>query len=154
MGDTSSTTGLGLPQRVARTPHHRSLKAAASCPRLQSGIESRTRLPRELRWNPVLKEWVGVATQRQGRTFLPPAELCPLCPTRSPDAPTEIPSADFDVAVFQNRFPAFADEGAPFVARGGVLGKTAPARGVCEVVVYTPSHQGSLGGQSVEQIRK
>ena len=111
-------------------------------------------MPRELRWNPVLKEWVGVATHRQDRTFLPPAELCPLCPTRNPDAPTEIPSADFDVAVFQNRFSAFAEEGAPFATAGETLGRTVPARGVCEVVVYTPEHQGSLGGQRVEQIRK
>lgn len=34
----------------------------------------------ELRWNALLGEWVATATHRNTRTFLPPAEFCPLCP--------------------------------------------------------------------------
>ena len=36
----------------------------------------------ELRLDPLLNEWVVMAAHRQGRVFLPPKELCPLCPTR------------------------------------------------------------------------
>jgi len=58
-----------------------------------------------LRWDPLAGEWVVIAAQRQGRTFLPPQEQCPLFPFRQ-GAPTEIPAADYDVVVFENRFPS------------------------------------------------
>ena len=47
----------------------------------------------ELRRDPLLDELVIISTARQERTFLPPDECCPLCPTTSPEAfATEIPS--------------------------------------------------------------
>jgi UDPglucose--hexose-1-phosphate uridylyltransferase len=58
-----------------------------------------------LRFDVLTGEWVAVATHRQSRTHLPAAAECPLCPS-TPDRPTEIPSADFDVVVFENRFPS------------------------------------------------
>src|SRR3972149_5288751 len=61
----------------------------------------------ELRWPPLLEEWVIVAPERQERTFLPPPEYCPLCPTRDASAPTEVPSPDYEIVVFENRFPSF-----------------------------------------------
>lgn len=71
----------------------------------------------ELRYDALLDEWVAVAAHRQERTFLPPADECPLCP--SVDGRTsEIPAADYDVVVFENRFPAFSDRVAPAVADG------------------------------------
>src|SRR3954447_18742412 len=60
-----------------------------------------------LRWHPLRAEWVAYATHRQNRTFLPPAEYNPLAPTVSPDHPTELPAGEYDVAVFENLFPAF-----------------------------------------------
>ena len=94
-----------------------------------------------LRWHPLRREWVVYAAHRQERTFLPPSEFCPLCPTRSGGFPTEIPFDDFEVAVFENRFPAFVSR-APAPPDLGL--RTAPAEGVCEVVVYTPEHDGSV----------
>src|SRR5216683_5702790 len=35
-----------------------------------------------LRWDALLGEWVVIAAQRQDRTFLPPPDQCPLCPSR------------------------------------------------------------------------
>ncbi len=72
----------------------------------------------ELRCDPLVGEWVVIAAQRQGRTFLPPQEQCPLCPSK-PGRPTEIPASDYDVVVFENRFPSLygAGHGPP----GGVL---------------------------------
>jgi UDPglucose--hexose-1-phosphate uridylyltransferase len=81
------------------------------------------------RWNPLRREWVLVAASRQGRTFLPERADCPLCPSR-PGHSSEIPAAQFQAAVFENRFPAMVP------AR--------PAGGSCEVVVYTDEHEGSF----------
>ena len=50
----------------------------------------------ELRWNPLLGEWVATATHRQQRTFLPPADFCPLCPTEPGGFPTEVPESSYD----------------------------------------------------------
>ena len=44
----------------------------------------------ELRWNPFLEQWVMTATHRQDRTFLPPKDFCPLCPTKPSGVETEI----------------------------------------------------------------
>ena len=44
----------------------------------------------QLRWDALLGEWVVIARHRQTRTFLPPADQCPLDPSR-PGRPTEGP---------------------------------------------------------------
>lgn len=59
----------------------------------------------ELRLDPLLNEWVAMAAHRQGRIFLPPKELCPLCPSK-PGLLSEIPEDDYEVVVFDNRFPS------------------------------------------------
>jgi UDPglucose--hexose-1-phosphate uridylyltransferase len=82
----------------------------------------------ELRFNELLGEEVVYAIHRQERTFLPSPEHCPLCPTRPGGPVTEIPFPAFEIAVFENRFPAFE----------------AP-QGAAEVIVYTDRHEGSLG---------
>ena len=94
-----------------------------------------------LRWHPLREEWVIYAAHRQGRTFLPPKDHCPLCPSVPGGFPTEIPFADFEIAVFQNRFPSLHPD-APTPPE--LLIPTARGRGFCEVVVYTPKHEGSL----------
>ncbi len=90
----------------------------------------------ELRYAELRGEQVVYAIDRQERTFLPPAEHCPLCPTRPGGEPTEIPFPAFEIAVFDNRFPAFA----------------AP-HGAAEVLVYGDSHTGSLGTLPAERAR-
>ena len=60
----------------------------------------------ELRWNPQLQQWVIVATHRQDRTYKPPAEFCPLCPTKPGQFPTEIPAENYEIVVFENKFPS------------------------------------------------
>ncbi|WP_232303970.1 galactose-1-phosphate uridylyltransferase [Pseudofrankia sp. DC12] len=69
------------------------------------------RPPSQLRFDPLTEEWVVVAAHRQGRTHLPAVADCPLCPSR-PGRPTEIPE-DYDVVVFENRFPALGLPPAP-----------------------------------------
>ena len=108
----------------------------------------------ELRWNPQLGEWVITATHRQDRTFLPPRDFCPLCPTRPGGVPTEIDRQDFEIAVFENRFPSLHRTPPDPAVQGTQLTPVEPAVGECEVVVYTPQHDATLAGATLERIRR
>jgi UDPglucose--hexose-1-phosphate uridylyltransferase len=108
----------------------------------------------ELRWHPLLGEWVATATHRQDRTFLPPPDFCPLCPTIPGGFPTEIAEPNYDIVVFENRFPSLSPNPPEPAVEGTELYPVEPGFGVCEVVVYTPEHSSTLAGQPVEQIYK
>ena len=81
----------------------------------------------EARYDPLLDEWVLITGHRMGRTHLPPATECPLCPSR-PGQPTEIPASWYQVAVFQNRFPALATEAGHETEDDSRLLRRAPGR--------------------------
>ena len=87
------------------------------------------------RWDALAGEWVVIAAARQDRTFLPPADQCPLDPSK-PGHPTEIPAPSYDVAVFENRFPSLAEP----------LGR-------CEVVCFTSSHDSSFAALPPRRVR-
>lgn len=108
----------------------------------------------ELRWNPLLGEWVVTATHRQERTFLPPADFCPLCPTAPGGFPTEVPESDYDIVVFENRFPSFRSAPEPPCVESREFSPVRPAQGVCEVILYAPRHSSTLAQEPVEQIYK
>lgn len=108
----------------------------------------------ELRWHPLLGEWVATATHRQARTFLPPADFCPLCPTKPGGFPTEVPEETYDIVVFENRFPSLRPDPPEPAVEGTELYPVRPAVGHCEVVVYTPRHDSTLAAEPVEQIYK
>ena len=105
-----------------------------------------------MRWDPTLREWVAYATHRQDRTFLPPADHCPLCPTKPGGFPTEVPREHYDIVVFENRFPSLVPD-APEPEEGSALTPAAPGRGVCEVVLYSEDHGSTLAVMSEERIR-
>jgi UDPglucose--hexose-1-phosphate uridylyltransferase len=107
----------------------------------------------ELRWNPLLEEWVIVAPERQERTHLPPADRCPLCPTRDGAFPTEVPARDYDIVVFENRFPSFRRD-APAPGRAPKLSRAARASGACEVVLYASAHDATLASMPAERIER
>ncbi|HZS45713.1 MAG TPA: galactose-1-phosphate uridylyltransferase [Blastocatellia bacterium] len=106
----------------------------------------------ELRWNPLLGQWVVTATHRQDRTFLPPADYCPLCPTKPNGFPTEIPAENYDIVVFENKFPTFKSRPAPPAVEGDELYPVESSQGLCEVVVYTPNHYSSLAKESLKKL--
>ena len=108
----------------------------------------------ELRWHPLLGEWLATATHRQDRTFLPPADFCPLCPTKPGGFPTEIPEADYDIVVFENRFPSLSPNPPEPAIAGDDFYAVRPSFGECEVVVYTPNHSSTLAREPVERIYK
>ena len=74
----------------------------------------------EIRLDVLTGEYVAIAAHRMDRTYLPPAGQNPLAPSRPGGPPTEIPADDYDVVVFENRFPTFS---------GGT--------GRCEVICFT-----------------
>lgn len=108
----------------------------------------------ELRWNPVLSEWVVTATHRQDRTYHPPADYCPLCPTRKGAFPTEVPAEDYEIVVFENKFPSFRRTPPEPAVAGDDLYQVEPAQGVCEVVLYSSDHKGSLATTDVTHIAR
>ena len=61
--------------------------------------------PAQMRLDSLTGEWISVAAHRQTRAFLPPAHLCPLCPSTD-EFQSELPDR-FDVAVFENKSPSF-----------------------------------------------
>ncbi|MCD0452909.1 galactose-1-phosphate uridylyltransferase [Actinocorallia sp. API 0066] len=101
----------------------------------------------ELRYDEPRGEWVAIAAHRQARTFQPPASECPLDPSR-PGFATEIPGP-YRVVTFENRFPSFSQriEGSP---TGPGL---RPGQGRCEVVCFTPRHDGSFADLPHEDVR-
>jgi len=110
--------------------------------------------PAQLRLDLLTNEWIAVASHRQTRAFLPPKELCPLCPTTS-DLKTEIADKDFEVVVFENRSPSFAapDAGWTMAQDEGINTEIHQAAGRCEVVVFSDQHEGSFGSLPLERMR-
>ncbi len=111
----------------------------------------------EIRYDPLLDQWVVIASHRQGRTFLPPTDECPLCPTREGHH-TEIPDSDYQVVVFENRFPSLAGSPEPMeepVLNGAEPGLVTrrPGVGRCEVVCFTSDHDGAFGTLTPERVR-
>ncbi len=108
----------------------------------------------ELRWNPLLGEWLATATARQDRTFLPPKDFCPLCPTAPGGFPTEVPEPVYDIVVFENKFPSLSPNPPEPAIESTELYPVEKSFGECEVVVYTPNHNSTLAVEPVEQIYK
>ena len=106
----------------------------------------------ERRRDPTTGEWRTFASHRQDRTFLPPADHCPLCPTRDPAQPTEIPRASYQLAVFDNKFPSLVADPPPPSVESSELYPVEPARGATEVVLYSDDHDATMASLPVERI--
>ncbi len=151
----------------ASVPDQRPLAVPGSAPAGAPGEHSPA-----LRWDALAGEWVVIAAERQDRTFLPPIQECPRCPSR-PGMLTEIPAPHYDVVVFENRFPSLrgaAPPGRPATAAsrtagpgplppdqdwpqrtGGVVAR--PAIGRCEVVCFTADHDSSFARLPSRRVR-
>jgi UDPglucose--hexose-1-phosphate uridylyltransferase len=108
----------------------------------------------QARWDPLLSEWVVIAGHRQDRTFRPADDQCPLCPSRDRYR-TEIPAPEYDVVVFENRFPtlqadALRADSEPSLSQEGLLAAH-PAAGTCEVVCFSQDHDASFADLSPGQ---
>ncbi len=94
----------------------------------------------ELRWNPMINDWTMIASHRQNRPQMP-KDFCPFCPKFG-----KVP--DYDVYAYDNDFPALSQNPPemeyPVTEAGKLLYKVAPSYGKCEVILYSPEHNGSL----------
>jgi UDPglucose--hexose-1-phosphate uridylyltransferase len=108
----------------------------------------------EIRHDALVGDWVAVAGHRLNRTFLPPKDECPLCPTGTGSVPSEVPEAAYDVVVFENRFPSYApvSDHEPTEPTDD-LQRTAPALGRCEVVCFTSDHDSTFADLSPSRAR-
>lgn len=97
----------------------------------------------ELRYNPLKDEWVITATSRKNRTFQPPQNYCPLCPSRPGQFITEV-AKDYDLVVFENKFPALKRSPVDPDIQGTELYPVRPAQGICEVILYSAEHDATL----------
>ena len=105
----------------------------------------------DLRFDALTGEWITVASHRQQRVVLPPAHSCPLCPSSEANQ-SELPD-NFDVAVFENKGPAFGPATGVIAQPTRPFGFATQSFGRCEVVVFSPEHEGSLANMPVERIR-
>ncbi|MBC7591768.1 MAG: galactose-1-phosphate uridylyltransferase [Salinibacterium sp.] len=124
----------------------------------ERAVDVRTLDPRPatatMRQDPLTGEWISIAASRQNRVFLPPADQDPLAPA-TPANPSEVPS-NYDVAVFENRSPSFGpsqDLFDPALLDELGLGRSLPSVGRCEVVCFSPEHEGSFGTLSESRAR-
>ena len=101
----------------------------------------------ELRYHPLTKDWVMIASHRQGRPQMP-KDYCPFCPGSG-----KVPD-HFDVYEYDNDFPALSQDPPEPDPVATAFYKTAPAYGKCEVILYSPEHTVTLPELPVEHIAK
>ncbi len=87
----------------------------------------------QIRRDPMLDEFVVMASHRQDRTYLPPADECPLDPSVD-GKHTEIPTSSYEVVVFENRFPSLSGNGR------------------CEVVCFSSDHNSSFADLTPDRV--
>lgn len=136
----------------------------------ERSVDARTLDPRpesaSMRLDVLTGDWITVAANRQNRVMMPGADADPLAP-QTPSNPSEVPSR-YDVAVFENKSPAFGPALAEVVGTAPAasnpprglddlaalgLGRARTSVGRCEVVCFSPEHSGSFGTQSVTRAR-
>lgn len=106
----------------------------------------------QIRWDPLFRDWAVVAGHRQSRTYRPPSSDCPLDPSHA-GRQTEIPASDYDVAVFENRFPSLTTHAGDGLTHLGFPFHSAPGAGRCEVVCFTSDHNTSFAELSPRRAR-
>ncbi|WP_292976539.1 galactose-1-phosphate uridylyltransferase [Mycobacterium sp.] len=95
----------------------------------------------QLRFDQATGQWVIIAARRQDRTYKPPPDQCPLCPGPT-GLTSEVPAPDYDVVVFENRFPSLSGAGSSASIPDGFA--PLPGVGRCEVICFSSNHTGSF----------
>ncbi|MEM1485343.1 galactose-1-phosphate uridylyltransferase [Oscillospiraceae bacterium PP1C4] len=101
----------------------------------------------ELRWHPLIQDWVIIASHRQTRPQMP-KDWCPFCPGSG-----NVPD-DYDVLKYDNDFPALSQTPPEPDDVANEFFKTAPAYGKCEVILYSPGHTTTVPELSDEHMNK
>ncbi|MDR3207532.1 MAG: galactose-1-phosphate uridylyltransferase [Oscillospiraceae bacterium] len=102
----------------------------------------------ELRYNPVSREWVMVASHRQARPQMP-KDWCPFCPGSG-----KVPDSGYETLRYLNDFPALSQQPPPPDGVAGPLFEVKPAYGRCEVLLYSDQHRAALKDLSDAHVHK
>lgn len=132
-------------------------------PRLDSEGREVPFQPPQMRRDPLTGDWIPMATARMNRPITAgpgaTAKGNPLA-ARKPGDPYqdgEIPDTDYDVVVFENRFPSMMQVPGADVQEGHVDGNplwpVSEANGRCEVVCFDPNEQGLPADLPVSRLR-
>jgi len=101
----------------------------------------------ELRYHPLIKDWVMIASHRQNRPQMP-KDYCPFCPGSG-----KVPDK-FDVYEYDNDFPALSQNPPAPDDVANDFFKVKEAYGKCEVILYSPNHTITLPELPTEHITK
>lgn len=100
----------------------------------------------ELRWHPLIKDWIMIASNRQGRPQMP-KDYCPFCPSFG-----NVP--EYEVMEYDNDFPALSQNPPEPDDVANDFFKVKPSYGKCEVILYSPGHTVTLPELSDEHMKK
>ena len=94
----------------------------------------------ELRWNPLINDWVMINSNRQIRPNMSKG-YCPFChgSERVPD--------NYDVLKYDNDFPALSQnppEPDNIIVADSKIYSVKPMYGKCEVILFSPDHESSF----------
>lgn len=102
----------------------------------------------ELRWNPILGQWVVTATHRQERPHPALRDWCPFCPDSG------LVPKEYDVFIYPNDYPTFSLPPPKQVVFGKDFYKVEQAGGLCDVILYHSNHNLTLAQLSLDHITK
>lgn len=100
----------------------------------------------ELRFNPLIDDWVMIASNRQNRPQMP-KDWCPFCPSGG-----KVP--DYEVLKYDNDFPALSQNPPEPDDVASDFFKVKKNYGKCEVILYSPEHTVTMKELSKEHLRK
>ena len=127
------------------------------------GVEVEYAAP-QMRRDPLTGDWIPMATARMNRPITAGAGATakgnPLA-ARKPGDPYqdgEVPDTDYDVVVFENRFPSMVQVPGVDINKisyvdGNPLWEERPAAGRCEVICFDPDENGLPADLSVKRLR-
>lgn len=101
----------------------------------------------ELRWHPLIKDWVMIASNRQDRPQMP-KDWCPFCPGSG-----KVPQ-EYDVLKYDNDFPALSQNPSAPDDVATDFFKVREAYGKCEVILYSSGHHTTLPQLSDSHMEK
>lgn len=100
----------------------------------------------ELRYNPLLKDWVMIVASRQGRPQMP-ENCCPFCPGSG-----KVPDEGYIVLRYPNDFPVLSQDPPVPDDVATDFFQARPTYGRCEVILYSPWHTGTMSSLSDENL--
>jgi UDPglucose--hexose-1-phosphate uridylyltransferase len=89
-----------------------------------------------LRWNPLLKTYTLIATNRTERPIFP--DECPFCPGNGKIKDT------YDVLALPNEYPVLSQEFKRPDQQTESFFRTEASNGLCDVILYSPDHFATL----------